>query len=83
MRVYIINGCATRKKLDNISHWGYLMGYEATTGVILYWKPDQHFLFTELIMFGLMNTFLVSSYKKITLQVPYSFGNIIKFVFTI
>ena len=44
MRVYIINGRATRKKLDDISHRGYLMGYEATTGVIIYWKPDQPFV---------------------------------------
>ena len=40
-RVYIINGRATRKKLDDRSHRGYFMGYAATTGVILYWKPDQ------------------------------------------
>ena len=31
VRVYIINGCATTKKLDDRSHWGYFMGYEATT----------------------------------------------------
>ena len=41
MRVYIINGSATRKKLDYRSHWGYFTGCAATTGVILYWKPDQ------------------------------------------
>ena len=35
VRVYIINGHATRKKLDNRSHWGYFMVYAATTGVIL------------------------------------------------
>ena len=44
MRVYIINGRAKRKKLDDRSHQDYLMGYEATTGVILYWKPDQQFI---------------------------------------
>ena len=44
MRVYIINGSATRKKLDDRSHRGYFMGYSATTGVIIYWKPDQTFL---------------------------------------
>ena len=43
MRVYIINGRAARKKLDEISHRGYFMRYAATTGVILYWKPDQPF----------------------------------------
>ena len=41
MRVYIINGRATRKKLDDRSYRAYFMGYAATTGVILYWKPDQ------------------------------------------
>ena len=44
MRVYIINGRDTRKKLKDISHWGYFMGYAATTGVIIYWKPDQPFI---------------------------------------
>ena len=41
MRVYIINERATRKKLDDISHRGYFMGYVAPTGVILYWRPYQ------------------------------------------
>ena len=44
MRVYIINGRATRKKLDDRSHRGYFMGYAATTRVILYWKPDKPFV---------------------------------------
>ena len=44
MRVYIINGRATRKKLDDRSHRGYFMGYAATTGVIIYWKLDQNFI---------------------------------------
>ena len=44
LRVYIINGRATRKKLDDRSHPGYFMGYAYTTGVILYWKPDQLFI---------------------------------------
>ena len=43
IRVYIINGRVTRKKLDDRSHRGYYMRYAATTGVILYWKPYQHF----------------------------------------
>ena len=43
MIVYIINGCVTRKNIDYRSHRGYLMGYAATTGVIIYWNPDQHF----------------------------------------
>ena len=41
---YIINGLATRNKLDDRSHWGYFMGCVATTGVILYWKPYQPFI---------------------------------------
>ena len=40
----IINGRATRNKLDDRSHRGYFMEYAATTGVILYWKPDQPFI---------------------------------------
>ena len=44
VRVYIINGRAKRKKLDNKSHRGCFMVYAATTGVILYWKPDQTFI---------------------------------------
>ena len=40
LRVYIINGRATRNKLDDISHWGYFMGYTATTRFIIYLKPD-------------------------------------------
>ena len=36
MKVYIINGCAPRKKLDDMSHRGYFMGYIATKEVILY-----------------------------------------------
>ena len=43
LSVYIINGRVTRNNIDDRSHWGYLMGYVATTGVILYWKPDQTF----------------------------------------
>ena len=42
--VYIINGRATRKNLYDRSHRGYFMGYAATIGVILYWKPDQPFI---------------------------------------
>ena len=43
MRVYIVNGRVTRKKLDDRSHCGYFRVYVATTGFILYWKPDQTF----------------------------------------
>ena len=43
VKVYIINGRATRNKSDYRSHWGYFMGYENTTRLILYWKPDQPF----------------------------------------
>ena len=41
VRVYIINGRATRKKLDYRSHQGYFMVYAATTWVILYWNIYQ------------------------------------------
>ena len=44
VRVYIINGNIKRKDVDYVSHCGYLMGYAATTGVILYWKPYQLFI---------------------------------------
>ena len=44
VRVYIINGRATRKKLDDRSHRGYFMGYADTTGIMLYWKTDQPFV---------------------------------------
>ena len=44
MRVYIINGRATRKNIDDTSHRGYFIGYADTTGVIIYWKPDQPFV---------------------------------------
>ena len=42
--VYNINGRATRRKLDDRSHQSYLMGYVATAGVIIYWKPVQPFI---------------------------------------
>ena len=35
VRVYIINGIVTRKKLDDSPHSGYFMGYASTTGFIL------------------------------------------------
>ena len=41
MRVYITNGCVTRKNIGDRLHQYYFMGYAATTVVILYWKPDQ------------------------------------------
>ena len=36
VKVNIINGRATKKKLDDRSHRGYLVGYASTTGVIIY-----------------------------------------------
>ena len=44
VRVYIANGRATKKKLDDRSHRGYFMEYSATTWFILYWKPYQPFV---------------------------------------
>ena len=57
---YIINGCATRKKLDDISHRGYFMGYADTTRVILYWKPYQPFFIHRYhhVWFDAYNYFL-------------------------
>ena len=83
MVLYVINGSATRNKLDDRSHQGYFMGYASTTGVILYWNQINHLLFTEPIMFGLMNTILAYPYKTSTLQVSYSFGKILKVIFMI
>ena len=60
MKYNIINGHVTRTKRDDRSHRGYFMEYAATKGVILYWKPDQPLLFTEVIMFGLMTINIVS-----------------------
>ena len=42
--VYIINGRVTRNKLGDRSHHGYFMGYEATTGVIIYCNLYQTFV---------------------------------------
>ena len=39
------------------------MGYDDTTGVILYFNPDQPFLSTDTIMIGLMKIILVYPYK--------------------
>ena len=44
VKVYIINGDVTRKKLHDRSHRGYLIGYEDTTGVTIYWNPYQYFV---------------------------------------
>ena len=44
LKIYTINGRVTGKKLDDRSHLDYFMGYEDTTGVIIYWKPDQTFV---------------------------------------
>ena len=43
MRVYIINGHVTRNNPDDISNHSYFIGYEATTGVILYWNIGHKF----------------------------------------
>ena len=43
IQVYIMNGIVTRKKLDNRSNIAYFVAYATTTGVILYWKPNQLF----------------------------------------
>ena len=38
VRVYIINGCVTRKNIDDISYYDYLIVYIDTKWVILYWN---------------------------------------------
>ena len=43
VRVYIISGDIKIKKLDNISHHIYFMGYLATTGVIVDWKTYHNY----------------------------------------
>ena len=83
MRVYIINGRVTRKKLDDRSHRLYLLGHAATTRVIIYCKPDQPFLSTYPIMFDFINIIIVSPYNTSPLQVLYSFNNILKVLFII
>ena len=83
MRVYIINGRVTRKKLDDISQRGYFMGYATATGFIVYYKPDQPFVSTEPIVFGLMNIILISSQKTNILHVLYYFHKILKVMFII
>ena len=81
--VYIINRPVAIKNLCNISHCNYFMGYAATTVVILYWNPDQPFLFKKLIMLGLINIIFVCPWKTITLQVLYCFNKILKLFFII
>ena len=83
MRVYIIKGNATRNNLDDISHQGYLMGYAATTGVILYWKLDQPFVIHRAhhIWFHEYNYIIYIKERKV--QVLYSFDKILKVMFII
>ena len=68
MRVYIINGRATRNKLDDRSQRGYFVGYAATTGAIIYWKPYQHFFIHRAhhIWFDEYNYRLSKEYKHTT-----------------
>ena len=44
MILYITNVRVTINKPDDVSHRGYIMGYTATTRVILYYKPYQPFV---------------------------------------
>ena len=44
MRVYIINGRVQRNNVDDRSHRGYFIGYEANTGVIIKYNPDRPFV---------------------------------------
>ena len=65
MGVYIINGRATRNKLDDRLHQGYFMVYADTKGVILYWKPDQPFIIhrTHHVWFDGFNSRLSIEYN--------------------
>ena len=44
VRVYIINGRVTIKKIDDRSNRGYFVGCASTIEFIIYWKPDQPFV---------------------------------------
>ena len=44
VRVYIVNGRATGKNIDDRSHIYYFMVYAATTGVIIYWNTEHTFV---------------------------------------
>ena len=44
VKVYIINGCVTRNKIDDRSHRGYFVVYVATMGVIIYFNLCQTFV---------------------------------------
>ena len=83
VRVYIIDGCVTRENLDYISHSGYFMGYAATTGVIIYWNPDQPFFIHRAhnVWFDEYN-YRISIEDKHTPSSFY-FINILKFMFII
>ena len=66
MRVYIINERSKRKKLDDISHWGYFMGYAAITGVTIFCKPYQPFIIhrSHHVWFDEYNYCLFIEYKN-------------------
>ena len=53
VRFYIINGSVTRNNIDDILHRGCFIWYEATTGVFIYWKPDQTFVIQRAHHFGI------------------------------
>ena len=59
LRAYIINEIVTRNELDDISHNGYFIIYEATTVLIMYWNPYQLLLSTDPIMLVLMNRIII------------------------
>ena len=83
VRFYTINGSVKRKKLYDVTHWGYFMEYAATKEVIIYWNPYQPFISIYPIMIGLMNIITLYPYKTSTIQIIYSFNNILKFLFII
>ena len=60
VRFYIINVRVKRKKLDDISHHGYLMGYEDTKELFYTLIQINLLLSTDTIMFSLMNIIPIS-----------------------
>ena len=70
--------------LSMIGHIGVISWDMQLLKELLYTRNHINILlFTEPIMFGLMNIILASPYNTSTLQVTYSFGNIMKVIFMI
>ena len=65
-----------------IDHIGVILWYMQLLQELFYTGNQiNHLLYTGPIMFGLTNTIIAYPYKTSTLQVHYSFGNILTFIF--